>query len=65
MVINGSNPAISSGSSIESTNNSKLPGTGGYNKMLKEKINLFLPQIIIQQPENSPEIGAVIMAKQI
>jgi hypothetical protein len=31
--------------------------------MLREKINLFLPNIKIQQPDFPPEIGAVIMAK--
>lgn len=35
-----------------------------YSKMLREKIKLFLPQIIIQQPDYPPEIGAVILAKQ-
>ncbi len=36
-----------------------------YSNMLKEKIELFLPKIIIQQPDYPPEIGAVILAKQI
>jgi len=35
-----------------------------YSKMLNEKINTFLPKIKIQKPDFSPEIGAVIMAKQ-
>jgi N-acetylglucosamine kinase len=50
--------------------NMKLVFIGGtitsdnyYSKMLREKINLFLPNIKIQQPDFPPEIGAVIMAK--
>ncbi len=35
-----------------------------YSKMLKEKIKTFLPDLIIQQTDYPPEIGAVIMAKQ-
>jgi len=34
-----------------------------YSNMLKEKIKLFLKNIILQQPDFPPEIGAVIMAK--
>jgi N-acetylglucosamine kinase-like BadF-type ATPase len=41
-----------------------ITNENSYSKMLKEKIKLFLPQIIIQQPDYPPEIGAVIMAKQ-
>ncbi len=35
-----------------------------YSQMLKEKINLFTPNVILQNPDFPPEIGAVIMAKQ-
>lgn len=35
-----------------------------YSKMLKEKIKMFLSQIIIKEPDFSPEIGAAIMAQQ-
>ncbi|MBK8944890.1 MAG: hypothetical protein IPM32_06395 [Ignavibacteriae bacterium] len=35
-----------------------------YSKMLKEKIQSFLPTIKIQNAEFSPEIGAVILAKK-
>jgi N-acetylglucosamine kinase-like BadF-type ATPase len=35
-----------------------------YSDMLKEKIKTFTPDIIIQQSDYPPEIGAVIMAKQ-
>lgn len=34
-----------------------------YSNLLKEKIQLYLPQIIIQKADYPPEIGAVIMAK--
>lgn len=36
-----------------------------YSNLLKEKINKNLPNIIIQAAENPPEIGAVLIAKQI
>ena len=36
-----------------------------YSDLLKKKISLYFPQIILQQPDYPPEIGAVIMAKQI
>ncbi len=36
-----------------------------FSKTLKEKIKLFLPHIILQVPDHTPEIGAVIMAKQL
>lgn len=35
-----------------------------YSKLLNEKINTFLPKILIQQQEYPPEIGAAIIAKQ-
>ena len=36
-----------------------------YSDLLKEKINKNLPNIIIQAADNPPEIGAVLIAKQI
>ena len=36
-----------------------------YSQMLKEKIKLYLPNIILQQADYPPEIGAVILAKQL
>lgn len=36
-----------------------------FSKMLKEKLKLFLPNINLQLPDNPPEIGAVILAKQL
>jgi N-acetylglucosamine kinase-like BadF-type ATPase len=52
--------------------NMKLVFVGGlisneniFSNMLKQKIKLFLPNIILQDPDNPPEIGAVIMAKQL
>lgn len=35
-----------------------------YSKMLKKKIKLYFPKIIVQQPDYPPEIGAIILAKQ-
>jgi len=55
-----------------SEENMKLVFIGGtitnanlYSKILKDKIKLFLPDIILQQADYPPEIGAVIMAKQL
>ncbi|MDX1700618.1 MAG: BadF/BadG/BcrA/BcrD ATPase family protein [Melioribacteraceae bacterium] len=36
-----------------------------YSQMLKDKIRVLMPKIILQKPEHPPEIGAVIMAKGI
>ena len=35
-----------------------------YSSMLKEKIKMFLPDVLIHHSDYPPEIGAVIMAKQ-
>lgn len=35
-----------------------------YSNMLREKIKMFLPDIVIHHSDYPPEIGAVIMAKQ-
>jgi hypothetical protein len=32
--------------------------------MLKDKIKLYLPNVILQNPDYPPEIGAVILAKE-
>jgi N-acetylglucosamine kinase-like BadF-type ATPase len=34
-----------------------------YSQMLKDKIKLYLPNVILQNPDYPPEIGAVILAK--
>ena len=36
-----------------------------YSKMLKDKIKLYLPNVVLQKPDYPPEIGAAIMAKQL
>ena len=41
-----------------------ITSENSYSKMLRDKIKLFMPDIIIQEPDYPPEIGAVIMAKQ-
>jgi N-acetylglucosamine kinase-like BadF-type ATPase len=35
-----------------------------YSQMLKDKIKLYLPNVILQNPDYPPEIGAVILAKE-
>ena len=52
--------------------NMKLVFIGGtitssnvYSVMLKEKIKLYLPEINIQNADYPPEIGAIILAKQL
>ena len=35
-----------------------------YSQMLKDKIKLYLPNVVLQKPDFPPEIGAVIMAKE-
>ncbi|MEE9429515.1 MAG: BadF/BadG/BcrA/BcrD ATPase family protein [Melioribacteraceae bacterium] len=36
-----------------------------YSQMLKDKIKLYLPNVVLQQADYPPEVGAVIMAKQM
>lgn len=52
--------------------NMKLVFIGGtivndniYSQMLKEKIKLYTPNIVLQEADYPPEVGAVIMAKQL
>jgi N-acetylglucosamine kinase-like BadF-type ATPase len=52
--------------------NMKLAFIGGiisheniFSVMLKDKLKFFLPKIKLQLPNNPPEIGAIIMAKQL
>ena len=42
-----------------------ISNTNTYSDLLKKKINLYFPKIIIQRPDFPPEIGAVIMAKEV
>jgi hypothetical protein len=36
-----------------------------YSQMLKDKIKLYTPKVILQKADYPPEIGAVIMGKQL
>lgn len=36
-----------------------------YSQMLKDKLKLYLPNVTLQKPEYPPEIGAVILGKQL
>lgn len=42
-----------------------ITSENAYSKMLRDKLNLYLPKIYIQQADYPPEMGAVIMAKQM
>jgi N-acetylglucosamine kinase len=35
-----------------------------YSRLLRDKIKVLLPRIVIQEPDYPPEIGAIIMAKE-